>query len=61
MFGWCDGPGETSGPVPRRPTILVIVGQGLTALVVGAGGGCLEIFIILYLFSPLSGRRPGID
>ena len=41
-------------PVPRRHTIWVIEGQGLTALAVGAGGGCLDIFIPLYLFSPLS-------
>ena len=32
----------------------VIVGQGPTALAVGAGGGCLDIFTLLYLFSPLS-------
>ena len=27
-------------PVPGRPTIWIIVGQGPTALAVGAGGGC---------------------
>ena len=27
-------------PVPGRPTILITVGQGPTALAVGAGGGC---------------------
>ena len=26
-------------PVPRRPTIWIIVGQGLIALAVGTGGG----------------------
>ena len=31
-------------PVPGRPTILIRVGQGPTALAVGAGGGCLDIF-----------------
>ena len=31
-------------PVPGRPTIWMLVGQGLTALAVGAGGGCLDIF-----------------
>ena len=36
-------------PVPGRPTIWIIVGQGPTALAVGAGGGCLDI-----LFSRLS-------
>ena len=41
-------------PVPGRPTIWILVGQGPTALAVGAGGGCLDIFILIYLFSPLS-------
>ena len=40
--------------VPGRPTILIRVGQGPTALAVGAGGGCLDIFTLIYLFSPLS-------
>ena len=34
-------------PVPGRPTLLMIVGQGPTALVVGAGGGCLDIFTLI--------------
>ena len=39
-------------PVPGRPTLLMIVGQGPTALVVGADGGCLDIFTYLsFLFS----------
>ena len=33
-------------PVPGRPTILITVGQGSTALAVGAGGGCLDIFFL---------------
>ena len=41
-------------PVPGRPTILITVGQGPTALAVGAGGGCLDIFTLIYPFSPLS-------
>ena len=41
-------------PVPGRPTIWMIVGQGPTALAVGAGGGCLDIFALFYLFSLLS-------
>ena len=41
-------------PVPGRPTIWVIVGQGPTTLAVGAGGGCLDIFTLLYLFSSRS-------
>ena len=40
-------------PMPGHPTIWMIVGQGpiVHALVVG---GCLEIFTLLYPFSPLS-------
>ena len=38
-------------PVPGRPTIWITVGQGPTALAVGAGGGCLDIFILIYPFS----------
>ena len=41
-------------PVLRRPTIWITAGQGPTALAVGAGGGCLDIFILIYPFSPLS-------
>ena len=41
-------------PVPGRPTIWITVGQGPTALAVGAGGGCLDIFTLIYHFSPLS-------
>ena len=41
-------------PVPGRPTIWISVGQGLTALAVGANGGCLDIFTLIYPFCPLS-------
>ena len=41
-------------PVPGRPTIWMIVGQGPFALAVGAGGGGLDIFTLLFPFSPLS-------
>ena len=41
-------------PVPGRPTLLMKEGQGPAVLVVGAGGGCLDIFTLIYLFSPLS-------
>ena len=41
-------------PVPGRPTIWITVGQGPTALAVGAGGGCLDIFTLIYPFFPLS-------
>ena len=41
-------------PVPGRPTIWITVGQGPTALAVSAGAGCLDIFTLIYPFSPLS-------
>ena len=41
-------------PVPGRPTILITVRQGPTALAVGAGGGCLDIFTLIYPFFSLS-------
>ena len=34
--------------------VWIRVGQGPTALAIGAGGGCLDIFTLLYPFSPLS-------
>ena len=40
--------------VPGRPTIWMIVGQGPTVLAAGAGGGCFDIFTLIYLYSPLS-------
>ena len=51
-------------PVPGRPTILMVVGQGPIALAVGAGGGCLDFLpssIFSLTFLPLSGRRLDID
>ena len=44
--------GELS--VPGRLTILIKVGQGPTALAVGAGGGGLDIFTLIYPFSSFS-------
>ena len=41
-------------PMAGRPTIWITVGQGLTAFAVGAGGRCLDIFTLVYSFSPLS-------
>ena len=41
-------------PVPGRPTIWIRVGQGPTALAVGAGGDCLDIFTLDYSFCTLS-------
>ena len=63
--GWSGGAmvlGEL--PVPGRPSIWITVGQGPTALAVGAGGSRLDIFTLIYPFSPLSSslwRRPDID
>ena len=51
-------------PVPGRPTIWITVGQGPTALTVGAGGVVWTFLfssILSLLFLPLFGRRPGID
>ena len=41
-------------PMPGCPTIWITVGQRPTALAVGAGRGCLDIFTLIYPFSPLS-------
>ena len=56
MFvGWSGGAMVLGKlPVPGRPTIWMIVGQGPIALAIGAGGGCLDIFTLLYPFSRLS-------
>ena len=54
-FGWSGGAMVLGKlPVPGRPTIWITVGQGSSALAVGAGGGCLDIFTLIYPFSPLS-------
>ena len=37
-------------PALGHPTIWITVGKGPTALVVGAGGGCLDIFTLIYPF-----------
>ena len=42
----------------------MMVRQGPDVLAVGAGGGCLDIFLWSFLalfFLPFSGRRPDID
>ena len=55
LSGWSGGAMVLGKlPVPGRPTVWMIVGQGPVALAVGAGGGCLEIFALIYPFSPLS-------
>ena len=51
-------------PVPERPTIWLIVGQGPIALAIGAGEGVLfghRYSPLSFLFLPTSGRRPDID
>ena len=52
-------------PVPGLLLIWIRVGQGSTALAVGVGGGCLNIFSLSSIISlvslPLSERRPDID
>ena len=55
LWGW-SGDAKVLGklPVPGRPTIMITVGQGPTALAVGAGGCCLNIFTLIYPFSSLS-------
>ena len=54
-YGWSGGAMVLGKlPVPGRPTIWITVGQGPTALAVGAGGGCLDIFTLIYPFFPLS-------
>ena len=50
-------------PVAGRPTS-IIVGQGPTAVAVGAGGVVWTFFLSSFIslfFLPLSGRRPDID
>ena len=55
LWGWSGGAMVLGKlPVPGRPTIWITVGQGPTALAVGAGGGCLDIFTLIYPFSSLS-------
>ena len=41
-------------PVPGHPIISITVGQGPTALAVGAGRGCLDMFTLIYPISFLS-------
>ena len=53
--GWSGGAMVLCNlPVPGHPTIWITVGQGPTALTVGAGGDCLDIFTLIYPFSHLS-------
>ena len=51
-MGWSGGAKVLRKlPVPGHPTNLITVGQGPIALAVGAGGGCLDIFSLIYHFS----------
>ena len=55
LRGWSGGAMVMGKPpVPGRPTIRIIVGQGPTALAVGAGGACMDIFPVVYHFSFLT-------
>ena len=54
-MGWSGGAMVLSIlPVPGRPTILITVGQVPFALAVGAGGGGLDIFTLIYPFFSFS-------
>ena len=54
-MGWSGGAMVLGKlPVPGRPTVLITVGQGPIALAVGAGGGGLDIFTLIYPFSSFS-------
>ena len=60
MVRWCWVNLQCQGDL----IIWVRVGQGPTALAVGAGEGCFDIFllsIVSLFFLPLSERRPDID
>ena len=62
--GWSGG-AMVLGKLPVPAWLIWIrVGQGPTAFAVGAGGGCLDIFFLVYHFSFLSPSlwgRPEID
>ena len=50
MMRWCCVNFQCRGVL----LILIRIGQGPTALAVGAGGGCLDVFTLVYHFSFLS-------
>ena len=63
LRGWSGGAMVLGKlPVPGRPTILMIVGQGPIALAVGAGRGLFGHFYsplsFLFSFSPSLGDGP---
>ena len=45
----------------HSPQFWIVVGQGPIALAVGAGGGCLDIFTLLYPFFSSFSLSPGDD
>ena len=53
---WGKGGGGSGGAMVLDKILLIWsrVGQGPTVLAVGAGGGCLDIFSLVYHFSFLS-------
>ena len=54
-WGWSGGAMVLGNlPVPGRPTNLITVGQGPIALAVGAAGGGLDIFTLIYPFFSFS-------
>ena len=63
VVGWCDVLGNL--PLPGRPSNLDYSRARAYCACNGCGGGCLDIFSLVYhlsLLSPsLSGRRPDID
>ena len=62
LEGWSGGATVLGKlPVPGRPTIWLIVGQGPIALAVGAGGGCMDTFLSSTFSLPLSWKRPDTD
>ena len=71
MNGWSGGAMALGKlPVPWRPAIWMIVGQGPTALAVVRGGGGGGVGLFENFYSPLSflssvslsfGRRPDLD
>ena len=59
MVQWCWLNFQCQGVL----LIWIRAGQGPSALAVGAGGSCLDIFSsrLSFFFLPFSGRRPDID
>ena len=55
LLGWSGNAMVLSKlPVPGRPTICMIEGQGPITLAVDAGGSCLDIFTLIYFLSSFS-------